>query len=99
MKISIPSIISVTLLATALSAGAVRHEPFDRSRIYWDSSTRCTPIPSPSGYGRIIELIAGRLLLMGGAWGRGVEETYSSDIVTTWTNCKVLIGHGLQYEY
>ena len=99
MKISIPSIISVTLLATALSAGAVRHEPFDRSRIYWDSSTRCTPIPSPSGYGRIIELNDGRLLMMGGAWGRGVEETYSSDRGKTWTTPKVVIGHGPQYEY
>lgn len=101
MKFSSAIIISAVILAaggSVFTAGAVRHEPFDRSRIYWDMSSRCVPIASPSGYGRMIQLQDGRLMMTGGAWSRGVECTFSYDYGKTWTKPEVIIGNTSQWE-
>ena len=86
------------LLLTSVAAQAVRHEPFERSRIYWDMNTRRVPLSPPSGYGRLIELQDGRLLMMGTAWSRGIEVTYSSDLGDHWTSPKTVIRHPDNYE-
>lgn len=99
MKPFVISAILISSLVSAIPAAAVRHEPFDRSRIYWDNTTRCVPISSPSGYGRLIQLQDGRLLMMGGAWSRGVESTYSSDHGKTWTAPQVVLRHTDKFEY
>ena len=70
--------------AFAFVTQAARHEPYDRSRIYWDQSTRCLPLPNSGGYGRMIQLQDGRLMVMGGYAG-GVAFTFSSDYGKTWT--------------
>ena len=86
------------LLLASVTAQAVRHEPFERSRIYWDMNTRRVPLSPPSGYGRLIELHDGRLLMMGSAWSRGIEVTYSSDLGDHWTSPKTVIRHPDKYE-
>ena len=86
------------LLLTSVAAQAVRHEPFERSRIYWDMNTRRVPLSPPSGYGRLIELQDGRLLMMGTAWSRGIEVTYSSDSGDHWTSPQTVIRHPDKYE-
>ncbi len=89
---------AMVLACACLTAQAVRHEPFDRSRIYWDMSTRCVPIGSPSGYGRMIQLQDGRLMMTGGAWSRGVECTFSKDYGKTWSAPEIIIRNTSEWE-
>ncbi|MBD5225108.1 MAG: hypothetical protein HDS68_03955 [Bacteroidales bacterium] len=92
---------AVTLCAAIFAptvAECVPHAPFERSRIYWDMSTRCVPLKSPSGYGRMIQLQDGRLMMTGGAWNRGVECTFSSDYGKTWSDPQVILSNNSQWE-
>ena len=87
------------LLLTSVAVQAVRHEPLNRSRVYWDLTTRRVPISGPSIYGRLIELQDGRLLMMGASWVRGIEMTYSSDHGATWTKPRVILSQSNMMEY
>jgi len=100
MKFVSPIIFTVLSVVTSemFTASALRHEPFDRSRIYWDMSTRCVPLSPPSGYGRMIQLQDGRLMMTGGAWSRGVECTFSTDYGKTWSTPQLIIGNTPQWE-
>ena len=98
-------IISRLIVASVVMAGAVqfvaradRHEPYDRSRIYWDQSTRCLPLPNSGGYGRMIQLQDGRLMVMGGYAG-GVAYTFSSDYGKTWTTPELAIRNPEGFGY
>lgn len=86
-------------VASTVPAMAYRHEPFDRSRIYWDTSSKCVPISSPSGYGRMIQLQDGRLMMTGGAWSRGVECTFSTNYGKTWSAPEVILRNDSNWEY
>ena len=84
--------------AFAFVTQAARHEPYDRSRIYWDQSTRCLPLPNSGGYGRMIQLQDGRLMVMGGYAG-GVAFTFSSDYGKTWTPPELAIRNPEGFGY
>ena len=79
----------LAVLATAFCAGAARHEPYDRSRVFWDQASICTPLPGTS-YGRVIELPDGRLFIVGHN-SKGVESAFSSDGGRTWTTPERII--------
>ena len=89
---------AIAILASASSVQAVYHEPFERSRVYWDASTRRTPLPAWSAYGRLIELNDGRLVMMGATNG-GIHAVFSSDFGDTWTSPRLVVtnpkGYGL----
>lgn len=95
-------IVGMLTVAAAISSPCVseaaRHAPFERSRIYWDMTTRCVPLLPPSGYGRMIQLQDGRLMMTGGAWSRGVECTFSSDYGKTWTTPEVILRNSDKWE-
>ncbi len=84
--------------ASLFVAQAARHEPYDRSRIYWDQSTRCLPLPNSGSYGRMIQLQDGRLMVMGGYAG-GVAYTFSSDYGKTWTSPQLAIRNPEGFGY
>ena len=62
-KIMIPAMFCVA--ASAFVSQAAKHEPYDRSRIYWDMSTRVDAMGWGGNYGRMVQLLDGRLMIVG----------------------------------
>ncbi len=75
----------LTLFA-CLQSHAERVEPYQGSRIFWDTSTRKT-IFGGAGYARIIQLQDGRLLAAAEQGGH-IVISFSSNLGGTWTSAK-----------
>ena len=91
------SIISLALL-TGVAAQAVYHEPYDRSRIYWDPNTRVDAMPWGGNYGRMVQLIDGRLMIVG-RYGGGLCYTISTDYGAHWTEPKKIVNKPSGFDY
>lgn len=83
MKGNILCTAAMLLCATSV-AQAAWHEPYDRSRIYWDTTTRVDAMSWGGNYGRMVQLIDGRLMIVG-AYAGGLCYTLSSDYGSTWS--------------
>ena len=78
---------SLTLLLlcgfNVIGANASRNDAYDRSRIFWDSSTQKT-LFNIGNYARMIELQDGRLMAV--SESAGINVIYSSNGGTSWTS-------------
>lgn len=83
---------------TAAPMFATSHAPYDRSRIYWDMSTRVDAMPWGGNYGRMVQLLDGRLMIVG-SYGGGLAYTISSNYGTTWTAPTMIIKNPAGYIY
>ena len=88
---------TVALLTAAFSIQAVYHEPYSKSRVYWDMSTKRISIPQ-GHYSRMIELPDGRLLMTAGN-KKGIAAVYSSDGGDTWTTPRIFISNTDEYTF
>lgn len=86
------------LLGTAFTLQAAAHEPFDRSRIYWDMSTQVDAMPWGGNYGRMVQLLDGRLMIVG-SYGGGLSYTISTDYGATWSPPTLIIRHPAGFHY
>lgn len=73
--------LTLLLLCLTLAIRAIDHEPYNQSRIFWDTSTRTTVFNS-GGYSRMIQLQDGRLMAV--TESGGIQITFSSNGGTTW---------------
>ncbi|MBD5225109.1 MAG: hypothetical protein HDS68_03960 [Bacteroidales bacterium] len=89
---------SVVAVLSLLPAMAARHEPYDRSRIYWDMSTRVDAMSWGGNYGRMVQLLDGRLMVVG-AYGDGLAYTLSSDYGASWSTPEMIVRHPSGYVY
>lgn len=71
---------------------AARHAPYDRSRIYWDMSTRVDAMGWSGNYGRMVQLLDGRLMIVG-RYSNGLHYTLSSDYGATWSSPQLIMHH------
>ncbi len=69
------------LLALGSVAAEAAHEPYNSSRIFWDTATRKT-VFSGGGYARMIELQDGRYMAC--CESGGIKIAFSSNKGTTW---------------
>ena len=80
---------SLTLLLlcgfNVIGANASRNDAYDRSRIFWDSSTQKT-LFNIGNYARMIELQDGRLMAV--SESAGINVIYSSNGGTSWTSAQ-----------
>ncbi len=83
MKKTILSIVAVAFALLPLSVQAAWHEPYLRSRIFWDNATRKTVFQS-GGYPRLIQLADGRL--MAAVENSGINIAFSTDKGSTWSD-------------
>ncbi len=95
-KILFPAILCSA--ASAFVCQAARHEPYDRSRIYWDMSTRVDAMGWGGNYGRMVQLLDGRLMIVG-RYGGGLSYTVSDDYGATWANPTLIAGHPPGFDY
>ena len=85
---NIKLILSSLLLMASLAIQAKRVEPFQGSRIFWDTSSEAT-IFSTGNYGRLIQLQDGRL--MATAEASGIVIATSSNLGKTWSDPKKIV--------
>lgn len=83
---------------TSVSALAERHAPYDRSRIYWDMTTRVDAMPWGGNYGRMVQLLDGRLMIVG-SYGGGLAYTISENYGATWTAPTMIIHNPAGFVY
>ena len=76
--------------AMALSVQASRKDAYDRSRIFWDSSTQKT-IFSIGNYARVIQLQDGRLMAV--CENAGINVIYSSDNGSSWSPATKIVSN------
>lgn len=95
-KIMIPAMFCVA--ASAFVSQAAKHEPYDRSRIYWDMSTRVDAMGWGGNYGRMVQLLDGRLMIVG-RYGGGLSYTVSEDYGATWANPTLIVGNPSGFDY
>ena len=74
-------------IAFSVNAMASYHEPYNGSRIFWDSSTRTT-VFSSGGYGRLIQLQDGRLMAC--TESGGINVAYSTN-GTMWSTPEKIV--------
>ena len=74
-------------MAFSASALASYHEPYNGSRIFWDTATRAT-VFSSGGYGRLIQLQDGRLMAC--TESGGINVAYSQN-GTTWSSPEKIV--------
>jgi len=80
------------------AAQAARHEPYDRSRIYWDMSTRVDAMGWGGNYGRMVQLLDGRLMIVG-RYGGGLSYTVSHDYGASWSTPSMIVRNPSGYDY
>ncbi|MGN0231117.1 MAG: hypothetical protein ACI4A8_02770, partial [Muribaculaceae bacterium] len=80
------TIIALAIIATS-GIIAATFEPYNRSRLFWDISSRVLTI-SGGGYGRVYELQNGRMVSV--ASTSGYSMSFSDDKGKTWYDSKVL---------
>lgn len=93
----VTALASVALSAMTFSAMAVKHEPYNLPRIYWDINSQ-KEIFSAGNYARIIPLQDGRLMAVAEAGG-GISCCYSSNDGTTWTAPELIIRSAANIPY
>ena len=76
------NLFTLVFLMAASVAGAAYHEPYNSSRIFWDTTTRTT-IFSSGGYARMIELQDGRYMAC--CESGGICISFSSNKGATWS--------------
>ncbi len=82
MKNTVLSIVAAAFTLLPLSVQAAWHEPYTRSRLFWDNATRKTVFPS-GGYPRLIQLADGRL--MAAVENSGIDIAFSTDKGSSWS--------------
>lgn len=88
----------VLFALSVLTAVAAKHAPYDRSRIYWDLTTRVDAMGWGGNYGRMVQLLDGRLMIVGG-YGGGLAYTLSEDYGATWSTPEMIVRHPAGYHY
>lgn len=83
------TLIYIALSAFAFPSSAVRHEPYDLPRIYWDINTQQEIFPS-GNYARMIPLQDGRLMAVAEAGG-GISCCYSDNGGLTWSAPELIV--------
>jgi len=73
----------ISLLLTGLFSYAERVEPYQGSRLFWDTTTQRTVFAS-GGYARIIQLQDGRLMAC--CESGGIRIAFSEDMGNSWSN-------------
>lgn len=84
--------IFITLISIiiAISAShAIKHDPYDMPRIFWDVNTQQEIFPN-GNYARIIQLQDGRLMAVAET-SQGISCCYSNDAGHTWTAPQLII--------
>lgn len=99
MKLNISIMPLATFVAMAATAQAATHEPYGRSRIFWDPSSQ-VEVGTSGGYlgnyGRVLELADGRLLAV--AEMGGIAISWSEDMGATWTAAERIIANPSGYS-
>ncbi len=90
MKKTVITIVAMAFAALPLSVQADWHEPYTRSRIFWDNATRKTVFKS-GWYPRLTELADGRLMAV--AESSGINYAFSTDKGNTWSESMKLVGN------
>ncbi len=101
MRQTFHKIIATTFVfvsASTLAAQAARHEPYDRSRIYWDMSTRVDAMGWGGNYGRMVQLLDGRLMIVG-RYGGGLSYTISKDYGASWSTPSMIARNPAGFDY
>ena len=80
-------LLTALLAVVALTTHAAQHEPYNSSRIFWDTATRKTICNG--GYGRLIELQDGRY--MATSESGGIVIAFSSDKGATWGSATKIV--------
>lgn len=94
---NIKPLLIYALMLVSFVAGAVKHEPYTGSRIYWDINSRKTLFPS-GNYARIIPLNDGRLMAVAEAGG-GISAAYSSNKGEKWSDPELIIRSASKLPY
>ena len=89
---------AIAAITTSFTIQAVYHEPYERSRIYWDQSTRVDAMGWSGNYGRMVQLLDGRLMIVG-RYRPGLAYTISTDYGKTWSNPTNIVSHPSGFEY
>lgn len=79
----------LSALVGCSSLFAVKHEPYENSRIYWDINSKTTLFPS-GNYARIIQLQDGKLMAVAEAGG-GISVAYSLNGGTSWSSPELVV--------
>lgn len=85
-------------LSAAAALQAARHEPYDRSRIYWDPYTRVDAIGWGGNYGRMVQLLDGRLMIVA-RYNGGLCYTVSSDYGAHWGEPVMIVRNPAGFDY
>ncbi len=79
----------LAVVALALGMQAKQMEPYEGSRIFWDTTTEQELFPAHGNYARIIQLADGRIMVAAEAGG-GISVRYSSDYGRSWTSSHLI---------
>lgn len=85
------------ILAACLPVAARRHTPYERSRIYWDVTSK-QQLFNGGNYSRLIQLRDGRLLVVAEAGG-GISVSFSDDNGSTWTGSRLIAANAPGVPY
>lgn len=97
MRINIKFVALVVSALLTSGLYAVRKDPYNTSRIFWDRNSEKT-LFSSGNYARIIQLQDGRIMAAAEAGG-GISVCYSSNYGQTWTSPEVIIRSANKVPY